>query len=471
MSSSDLLAAQNPWWADPRARPAGPERPRSLFARLHRTLAEPDLRRAQVLLGPRQVGKTTLLGQLARRFLDDGWPAANVLYFDFQDDRYDHSHDLREIVEARPPGRREDHPALILLDEVTHAPRWDVSLKRLVDGARTAPGGLQHRILVTDSAAALMRGGARDSLQGRIDETRMHGLTFEEALRLQSREHESVRDAFLRVPGALERFLARGGFPEHVATEPPERVWERIRRDAADRAIARDLAREKNVDVERITALFRHLVQKSGALFEANNQARDLQAPGEKGPDVRTVRGWVALLKEGCLVEGLGPWHAGLGRGVDKASRALKVRQKLYAEDHGLVPAFSPFASPMTNDDVRTRVFETVIFTHLRALRDARGDFELFYFREDEKVEIDFVLRFDGAVLGLEATSSTIPEKKLPTLKRAKDRAGLDRVIAVHGGPLPPRETAEWSAHPLDSFLLDPGSIIDEALAWIRKSR
>ncbi|MEE8469116.1 MAG: AAA family ATPase, partial [Planctomycetota bacterium] len=324
-----MITNLNPWWEDPGRRPVTPERHRTVYAKLLEALAEPNPQRAHVLLGPRQTGKTTLLEQIASHFLDAGWPPANVLYFNFKDDRFDHTHGLREVLEAQPPGLREDHPRLLLLDEVTYAPRWDVALKVIVDDLRRLPGRLRNRVLVTDSAAALMGRGARESLQGRIDQTRLHGLTFEEALRIQSVGHESERDVFLRLPGALERFLARGGLPEHLTTARSESAWERIRTDVTDRAIARDLSRDNTVDVERITTLFRHIVQESGALFEASNRAGDMQAEGESGPDARTIRRWVTLLEQACLVEGLGPWHPGLRQGVNRPSRALKVRQKL----------------------------------------------------------------------------------------------------------------------------------------------
>ncbi len=440
------------------------------FRRLVDGLSEVDLARAQVLLGPRQVGKTRLLWQIGRHYLDEGWPATNVTYFDFKDERYDYGQGLRDLLETRPAGFRDDAPRLLLIDEVTQAPRWDVALKQLVDRARSQPASTRTRILVTDSAAALLRGGARESLQGRIDEVRIHGLTFREALHLQGIDEESERGVFLRSPGTLERYLASGGLPEHLTAPSLDRAWERIRGDVADRAIARDMSRE-GVDVERLTVLFRVLVQNSGGLFEANNRSRDVPQENGRGTDARTVRRWVSLLEQACLLDRLDPWHPALRRSSTKASRALKARFKLYAEDHGFILAFSPFASPMRNSDVVGKVFETVVFTHLRDLRERRQDLELFFFREDEGTEVDFVLAFDEAVIGLEVTSSKNPDKKRSGAARLQERAKLDRLIVVHGGPIEPRESAEGADWPIDAFLLDPDDCIARSLEWIRNSR
>lgn len=469
MSFPELVAAQNPWWTEPSARPATKPHRRMAFQRLHEALSGSDPQRAQVLLGPRQVGKTQLLWQIAQRFLDEGWPGTNVTYFDFRDDRYDHSHGLRDLLEAKPAGFRGDAPRLLLIDELTKAPRWDVGLKQLVDRARSQSPGTRDRILVTDSAAALVRGGAKESLQGRIDEIRIHGLTFGEALHLRRLDEESERDVLLRSPGALERYLATGGLPEHLASDRLHLTWERIRRDVADRAIARDLSRE-GVDVDRITALFRALVQDSGSLFEPINRARDVPQEDGRGTDARTIRHWVGLLEQAALLDRLAPWHPGLRRGSAKSSRALKARSKLFAEDHGFIPAFSPFAAPMQQGAVLARVFETAVFTHLRVLSERRGDFQVYFFREDESAEIDFVLAFQETVLGLEVTSSKSPDKKRADAARLVGRAAVDRLIVVHGGPLEPRESAVSADWPIDAFLFDPGDCIERSLEWVRRS-
>lgn len=368
------------------------------------------------------------------------------------------------MFETKPAGYRADAPRLLLLDEVTQAPRWDLSLKQLVDRARAQPPATRDRILVTDSAAALLRRDARETLEGRVDEVRIHGLTFREALHLQSADGEPEREV-LRSPGALERYLAIGGLPEHqlAAGDDRPRIWERVRSDVADRAIARDLSRE-DVDVERVTALFRCLVQDSGGVFTASNRARDL------GADNRTVGHWVALLEQAWLLNRLLPWHPGLRRGFHRPSRALRSRPKVFAGDHGYIPAFSPFASPMAHTGVRASVFEATVFTHLRALR-GQLRFQHFFYRENDDVEIDFVLDFDDVAIGIEVTSAKSPDKKLGASRSGAERAGVDRLIVVHGGPIEPHESEDFATWPIGAFLLDPAGCIQRSLEWARKSR
>ena len=464
MSFHELFDTLNPWWAEPAARATGrPYRHRDLFEPLKSALTDPMLDRALVLIGPRQVGKTVLLRQLVDSFLDEGWPPANLLYFDFKDDRFERDHGVAELLATQPAGFRAEFPRVLFLDEVTQSPNWDAGLKRIVDESRNAPSSSQVRVLATDSAASLMQRGTRDSLQGRINETSIHGLTLLESLRIRSFEGESERDKFNQDPSYLESYLARGGFPNNASPERTEDYWQEMRSDIANAAIARDLSREHNIDVERVTALFRHLVQDSGALFEAINRAQDFRASGEKGPDARTVRRWASMLEESFLIDGLDPWHPGLRRGSSKPSRALRAKRKLYAEDHGFIPAFSPFKEPLREPTVRAKVFETVVFTHLRALLERTSAFKLYYFRENDESEIDFVLEFEDSVVGIEVTSGKNPDKKLRKLQRASKRAGIDRALIIHGAPAKARRNEQVALYSLSQFLLDPEVALERA--------
>src|SRR3989304_2531149 len=125
-----ILEALNPWWGDPQARPKIRWNKRDLFTPLSDAIARPHERRAIVLVGPRQVGKTTLVHQLADFLLGEGFPAGNLTYFDFSDDRLTGAISPREIADIAPPACRTDRPRIFLLAEISRAQRWDAWLKR-----------------------------------------------------------------------------------------------------------------------------------------------------------------------------------------------------------------------------------------------------------------------------------------------------------------------------------------------------
>ena len=433
MSFLPILEDQNPWWREPAYRSARryPVR-RDLQQVVLTQLLRLDDRRALVLLGPRQVGKTVLLRQLADDLLDADLAPGNLTYFDFSDDRLVGKSSPRDIAEARPVGFNPDQPRVLLLDEVRLAGDWTRWLKQAVDA-----GG--DRIVVTDSAASLLRQGARESGQGRWDEHNLEGLSFREFLRLQTGGEESTEQVLLRAPYLCERYLALGGFPEHARNDDYLEVHRRLRRDIADRAILRDLS-TTGVDVQRIKNLFVYLVQDSGAELNAESRGNDLKA------DPRSVRDWIHLLSDTLLI-------APLERRTRQATAALRSRTRIFAADHGLVAAFA--TAPLGDERVRGRVFEAVVFRHLReAARQLEA--ELTYFRQDEEREIDFVLEGGGVTVGIEVTSSArVRTEKLEKVRRAGELLGADRLLLIHGG-LVEEKGDRVQPVPLPRFLLDP---------------
>src|SRR5215203_3975342 len=205
MILADLLQDQNPWWRDGAIRRArGYPVRRELQPKILNRILRMDDRRATVLLGPRQVGKTVLLLQLADDLLAEGLPAQNLTYFDFSDERITGEIMAHEVVEALPVGVSAEYPRVFLFDEIRSAPKWDLWLKRAVD-ARVG------RIVATDSAARLLRDGTQESGQGRWDEIYIEGLTFREFVQLHGGPEQDVEKVLRLAPNLHERYLALGG--------------------------------------------------------------------------------------------------------------------------------------------------------------------------------------------------------------------------------------------------------------------
>jgi hypothetical protein len=441
MQVEPLLLEFNPWWGDPDARGTSnlPFR-RDLQARVLDQVVRRDDRRAVVVEGPRQVGKTVLLKQVADDLLDRGWPAANLVYFDFSDYRISGSLSPAAVLQDKPVGFADEYPRVVLLDEVSRADNWAAWLKNTVD--RT-----DHRIVVTDSVSSLLRTASRESGQGRWDEHLLEGLTFREFVGILAGREESTDDFVRRVPNAVGAFLAVGGFPEYVSaslsSSPSDRlkVRERLRADIADRAILRDLLR-LGLNVERVKDLFVYLVQDSGAIFNAASRARDLDA------DERSVRQWLRLLEDTHLLSRLDQ-HA-----VRPTARR-RSQPRVYASDHGLVGAFALTPAPLDDPRVRARLYEAVVFRHLRSVRDKLGA-ELTFLRYRDDLEVDFVVASGSELTLIEVTSSTTASRE--KLKRIASAAGLvkaDRCLLVHGGPVAGKQ-GRTELVPLLSFLLDP---------------
>ncbi|HET6149257.1 MAG TPA: ATP-binding protein [Polyangia bacterium] len=444
MDVSAILLDQNPWWSDSNYRETRrflSRRP--VFSKLLEYAGNGHEDRAVLLIGPRQVGKTTLLLQLADELLDREWPPGNLIFFDFADERLVATLSPRDIVNARPPGLTSEHPRVFLLDEIQYAAGWARWLKAAIDQARR--GGAPIRFIVTGSAAASLRDGAVESGQGRWDEVSLEGLTFSEFLALGAGSTDQPARLAAREPQAFDRYLALGGLPEHVRSPSPRETRQRIRDDIAERAILRDL-RGAGVEIERVRRLFVHLVNGSGNEWNQSNRAADLDA------DRKSLTDWLALLESTHLLVRLERDHTSLKR----ARTQLRSRPKIFAADHGLITAFSPHAEPLEVSEVLGRVYEAVVFRHLRELaRENRG--ELSFFRLNDDLEVDFVIRYSRVAVGIEVTSS--PEARPDKLARtgeAMRKAGIERKLLLHGG-LTMTRAKDLDIVPLHEFLLAPG--------------
>lgn len=416
---------------------------RGVHQRVLDQLLRLDDRRAQVLLGPRQVGKTTLLKQIADALLDRRWPARNLTYFDCEDFRLTRRVDPQDIGRLRPTGADPNYPQILLLDELHHVPGWDRWLKYAVDNEVA-------RIVATGSAASLLREAGRESGLGRWDEIQIEGLTFREFSSLSggpraeddgtpSARPQSVSSADLD-PQLLERYLDLGGFPAHATADDIPLVRERLRGDVVDRAIRRDLV-DRIGEPERLRTLFVYLIQQSGAEQNAAKRAADL------GVDRRTVARWVDLLQDTFLIRALPR-----GETSAKASAQLRGAPKLYAADHGLVTAF---AQDPDDDDVRSKVFEAVVYRHLREVERARGG-RLTYLRWGNALELDFLLEVGDDAFAIEVTKSKQPKaEKRKSLEQSADRAAATRALLVHGG-LAEGEVGRTAFVPIGAFLGDP---------------
>lgn len=436
MLLAGIVEDLNPWWREPAIRPAR-QRPvrRSMQGKVARQVLRLDDRRAVLVMGPRQVGKTTLLLQTVDDLLARGWPPGNVLYFDFSDPRVVEEVSPRDVLAITPQGLSADHPRVLLLDEISRAARWDLWLKKAVDQEI-------GRIAATDSAASVLRQGSRESGQGRWDELWLEGLDFREFVALRSPPGESFAAALAAAPNHFDDYLELGGFPEYANSEPSAEVRRRLRTDVVERAILRDLAGRVENPI-RVRDLFVYLVQESGGLLNVQNRARDL------GADHRSVASWLALLEDTLLV-------ATLPLATPHAAARLRSQPKVYAVDHGLVHVFAAVPQPGRDHEVRSRVFETVVYRHLRDLaRDLEA--QLGYWRGAKGAEIDFLLRGrDGRAVAVEVTTGWRPRPdKLAEVAKAGEGAGVARAILVHGG-LEEGRVGAVHVMSLGQFLADP---------------
>jgi len=398
MNINDIVIVQNSWWIEPDlpASTLGYRRPMQQTVYQH--LVDVEHRRAVLVRGARQVGKTTILLQTIDQLLADGWPPQNILYFDFSDDRILGELSIDQVVQVVPTGMQESYPRMLLLDEICHAPNWDRWLKRAVDEG-------QGRIVATNSSSSLLRLGSMESGLGRWDDIILEGLSFREFAVLSTGEDLDPEDVIARNPRLLEIYLRIGGFPEHARGEDFQEIYRKIREDIAGKAVLRDLLRY-GMDLSGAKDLFVYLAQNSGLIFNARGIGKEIER------DRRSISDWVQLLEDTLLI------------------------------------------------CLRGRVFEAVVFRHLREIaKDIRKS--LFFHRDPKGEECDFLLIAEDKTYGIEVTAAREPSgTKIGSLRRLAKNLGWDGTIMIHGG-LSNQELDGIQMLPLREFLIHPTRFLE----------
>jgi predicted AAA+ superfamily ATPase len=255
----------------------------AVAAELERRLREPPPGRVQVLTGPRQVGKTTLLLELARRL-------PNAAYY------------AVDTPEAALPGwweaiwrevqsRLKRGPAVALLDEIQYLANWDRSMKARVDEIQREK--LAVNVAVSGSSALLVGRGLKETMAGRF-----------EKLRLLHWSASDLQTVFgLAGDEAVAQLVGRGSYPGAFPLREDAARWRAYVRDSIiEPAIGRDILLMEPV---RKPALLRQLFMvclgHPAEIVSLQKLAGELRAAGA----LETVAHYLAVLEQAYLVAGL----------------------------------------------------------------------------------------------------------------------------------------------------------------------
>lgn len=368
-------------------------------AELARRLAEPR-RHLQVVTGARQVGKTTLVQQVAEqlprpvRFVSADEPT-------LRDGAW-----LRQQWEAARLEAGTDG-GLLVVDEVQKVEQWSETVKYLWDEDTRRRRPLQ--VVLLGSAPLLIERGLTESLAGRF-----------ETLHLPHWSLDEMRSAF---DFSLEDYLYFGGYPgaAPLATEPAR--WRRYVLDAlVETSIARDVLLLTRVDKPALLRrLFELGCRYSGQVLSYTKMLGQLQDAG----NTTTLAHYLDLLAAAGMLTGL-PKFAG------QAVRQRASSPKLQVLNTALMTALEGLSPEEARADrsFYGRLVESAVGAHL-ANAAQRGDCELFYWREKNR-EVDFVVRAGKRLLAIEVKSGRRRDT-LPGMAAFVDAFKPDRTLLVGG--------------------------------------
>ena len=311
------------------------------------------------LTGPRQVGKTTLSKQCAQGY--------EYKYFN-----WDHISDKELILSGAEKLYQKsfgeiatDKPRVIILDEIHKYPQW----KALVKGYFDTLENKTHWIITGSAKLDIYRRGG-DSMMGRYFSYRVHPLSVAESIgRLQLDEEVTT-------PGVIgdekwEALLKFGGFPEPflAGEETFYRRWQNLKNEQLFREDLRELT--KVHDLARLQ-LFANLLaeQVSGTVnYSAFSKKVRVSEP--------TIRNWLDILTSVYYCFTIKPWSSNVARSLIK-------EPKVYLWDWSMAKS-------------KGARIENLVANHLLKATHwwtdiGLGHYELFYLRDKEKREVDFLI-------------------------------------------------------------------------------
>ena len=361
--------------------------------------------RAVELVGPRQVGKTTL----ARNLIDTESPN----YFDLEDPV-----SRQRLVD--PISTLSHLNGLVVIDEVQHLPALAESLRVLMDRPSHIHRQGQY-LLLGNAAPRIMH--KSESLLGRAVTLEISGFDISESG---------------ASPQAVQQLWLRGGFPASFLTKD-DRVSNQWRQAALQRHVSGDLPLlGMNAPAPLMMRFWQMLAHYHGQIWNAAEPARSL------GIAESTVRRYLDYLTQTFMVRQLQPWHQNL------AKRQVKA-PKIYFRDTGLLHALQGIRSldqllthPLCGASWEGFALEQV-------LRIAQPD-EAYFWATHQGAELDLLMFKDARRVGVEFKRSDAP-KLTASMRIAMDDLQLDALYVVYPGTFRYQLAPQVEAVPLQALL------------------
>jgi predicted AAA+ superfamily ATPase len=338
------------------------------------------------ILGPRQIGKTTLARQFAKQLKGDS------THFDLEDPR-----DLARLSDAAMA--LEPLRGLVILDEIQRRPDLFPLLRVLADRRP-----IRTRFLVLGSASPDMLRQSSESLAGRISYYELPGFSLSE---VTSKYHSKL--------------WLRGGFPSSntARTNSESDLW---RRDFIKTFLERDLPQ---LGIQTPSAILRRfwtmLAHYHGQIWNASEFARSF------GVTNKTVGHYLDLLMSAFVIHSLQPWHENLKKRQVKAP-------KVYFSDTGLLHSLLRLTS-LNDLDAHPRVGASwegfVIHQVIRLLRVNEN--ERFFWATHAGAELDLLVVRGRKRWGFEVKRTSAPFIT-PSMRTALADLKLQRLFVVHAG-------------------------------------
>lgn len=386
------------------------------------------------LLGPRQIGKTTL----AKSFFEE---KLGGVYRDLE------IKEDREEVGYGSKFFKQHKEQIIILDEIQESESLFAQIKGHIDKQRFMKNK-NCKFLLLGSASLDLQRKSVASLTGRVTFIQMTGILLTELIDSLSDHFQSLSDNELyeTYKNLTDLLIFRGGMPLSLFASSDEVSIEE-RMDFIDSYVQRDVEKY-GLMVARTTLedTLTFIAKVNGKQFEIGTFTKRLKTSRQKVQDA------ISALEQLLLLRAIKPWSVINGRTVE-----VSKHTKLYIRDTGLLSSLLDIYSPQSLLDSRHigTVWESFVIESLIGTAQSTGKFRncYFYRTRDGDSELDFILEFkDGTKWGIEIKYSEPKSLNIGNITAAKT-VGVDRRLVIHNGTRSFKISGGFEAMPLHEVL------------------
>ena len=344
---------------------------------------------AIVLLGARQVGKTTLAHEIAK--------GCDSIYLDLESPE-----DLMKLTDALS-FFRQNKDKLIILDEIQHTPDLFPVLRGVIDQNKRDGKKVGQFLLLGSASMDLLRQSS-ESLAGRISYVEMSGLTLLE-VGTESRD----------------TLWLRGGFPDSYLARTDEVSWD-WRESFIRTYLERDVSQLGfRVPATRLRRLWTMLAHVQGENINFSKLAANLEV------DAKTVVHYLEILEDLLLVRRINPWHENVKKRLIKSPR-------FYVRDSGILHKLLGIydTNALLSHPILGKSWEGFVLESILSIIPAGTD--AYFYRTSTGVEVDLLLKFStGEVWAIEVKYGVAPKIGRGFYQSVED-LGVEQRYILYGG-------------------------------------
>lgn len=348
---------------------------RPQFAEVFDRMNEPR-KFIQVLAGPRQVGKSTLIDQVLAE--------CQIPHYLYNADGVDENDTdwIRRIWESTRTlmDTRQQTEAVLVIDEIHKIKRWSEIVKREWDA--DTRGKRQLKIFILGSSRLMLRKGLTESLAGRFELIRLGHWTLQE-----------MEDAF---GWTLDEWIYYGGYPGSASLIKDMRRWKKyIKESLVAPAIEKDIILTSNIYKPALMKqLFELGCTYSAELLSLTKALGQLQDAG----NVTTLSSYLEILNQCNLL-------AGLQKYANDEARRYQSVPKYQVYNNALLTAYkgTSYEKDRIDPQIWGRWVESAVGAYLLGGAE-EGSYNVYYWRERSN-EVDFIIVRQGEVIALEVKS------------------------------------------------------------------